>query len=150
MFVGLGKVIMRWLLSLLTAVLIASPAAADGLRLVTAELPPYTFHEPPPTVSEIGQRMGIVQEVVAEMARRVGQSPDVEYMAWTRAQDLAMTGKNIGILSLTRTPEREPHYKWVQRILVDDLILVGGAGIDVASLDKVKNRPVGVLLHSGA
>ena len=94
--------------------------------------------------------MGIVQETIAEMARRVGQSPIVEYMSWTRAQDLAMTAKNIGILSLTRTPERKPHYKWVQQILVDDLILVGGAGVDVSSLDKVKNRPIGVLLHSGA
>ena len=141
---------MRWIISVLTAVFLALPAAADGLRLVTAELPPYTFHEPPPTVSEIGHPMGIVQETVAEMARRVGQSPDVEYMAWTRAQDLTMTGKNIGILSLTRTPEREPHYKWIQQIAVDDLILAGGAGVDVSSLDAVKNRRVGVLLHSGA
>ena len=141
---------MRWVITFLTAVLFISPAGAEGLRLVTAELPPYTFHEPPPSVSEIGQPMGIVQETIAEMARRVGQSPIVEYMSWTRAQDLAMTAKNIGILSLTRTPERKPHYKWVQQILLDDLILVGGAGVDVSSLDKVKNRPIGVLLHSGA
>jgi polar amino acid transport system substrate-binding protein len=141
---------MRWMIVLLAAALFPWQARAEGLRLVTAELPPYTFHEPPPTVSEIGQPMGIVQEVVAEMARRVHQPPDIEYLAWTRAQELAMTGKNVGILSLTRTPERESHYKWVQQILVDDLVLIGGTGIDVSALDAAKNRPTGVLLHSGA
>jgi ABC-type amino acid transport substrate-binding protein len=34
--------------------------------------------------------------------------------------------------------------------VLDDLILVGGAGVNVSSLDKVKDRPTGVLLHSGA
>jgi polar amino acid transport system substrate-binding protein len=141
---------MRFIIAALAASLLPFAAPADELRLVTAELPPYTFHVPPPTVSESGAPMGIVHEVVAEMARRVGHSGTIEYMPWTRAQELAMAGGNIGILSLTRTAEREPRYKWVQRIVLDDLVLVGGAGVDVSSLDRVKDRPVGVLRQSGA
>jgi len=38
----------------------------------------------------------------------------------------------------------------VLRIVTDDLILVGGQGVDVSSLEKVRDRPIGVLFHSGA
>jgi polar amino acid transport system substrate-binding protein len=61
-----------------------------------------------------------------------------------------MSTPNIGILSITRTPEREDHYIWCCRIVTDDLILVGGQGVDVSSLEKVRDRPVGVLFDSGA
>jgi polar amino acid transport system substrate-binding protein len=132
---------------------LARPASAQTgpeLRLLAAELPPYSFHEPPPTVSENGAPRGIVHEAVREMARRVGHSGSIEYMPWARAQELAMRGPRVGILSLTRSPEREARYRWVQRILTDDLVLVGGTGVDVSELERVRDRPVGVLLRSGA
>jgi len=53
-------------------------------------------------------------------------------------------------LALTRTPERENQYRWLTSIVTDELILVGGQGIDVSNLDKVKDRPVGVLGCSAA
>jgi polar amino acid transport system substrate-binding protein len=129
---------------------IGMPAAAQELRLLAAELPPYTYHEPPPTVSENGRAMGIVDEAVREMARRTGHSGTIEYMPWARAQELAMRGPRVGILALTRSPEREARYRWVQRILTDDLVLAGGTGVDVSDLERVRERPVGVLLRSGA
>src|SRR3954470_14498595 len=130
----------------------ATPALSQDseLRLLAAELPPYSFHEPPPTVSENGAPMGVVHEATREMARRIGHSGAIEYLPWARAQDLAMRGPRVGILSLTRSPERESRYRWVQRIVTDDLILVGGAGVDVSDLDRVRDRPIGVLLRSGA
>ena len=142
---------MRRLTLLICAAAFALPASAAELRLITAELPPYTFQVPPATVSEIpGPGQGLVQEVVEEMARRVGHSGSVEYMPWARAQQIAMTQPNIGILSLTRSPEREDKYRWLAKVVTDDLVLVGGQGVDAGSLDKVKNRPTGVLLRSGA
>jgi polar amino acid transport system substrate-binding protein len=129
---------------------IGMPATAQELRLLAAELPPYTYHEPPPTVSENGRAMGIVDETVREMARRTGHSGTIEYMPWARAQELAMRGPRVGILALTRSPEREARYRWVQRILTDDLVLAGGTGVDVSDLERVRERPVGVLLRSGA
>ena len=143
---------LHWALALLPCVAtMAMQASAAELRLITAELPPYTFQVPPATVSEIpGPGQGLVQEVVAEMARRVGHSGSIEYMPWARAQQIAMTEPNIGILSLTRTPEREDKYRWLVKVVSDDLVLVGGQGVDASSLDKVKNRPTGVLLRSGA
>jgi polar amino acid transport system substrate-binding protein len=132
---------------------IGAPAQqrAKELRLLAAELPPYTFQIPPASVGETpGVDQGFVYEVVSEMARRVGHTGLIEFMPWGEAQRIAQTQPNIGILALTRTPEREEHYRWLAKIVTDDLILVGGQGIDVSSLDKVKDRPVGVLSRSGA
>jgi polar amino acid transport system substrate-binding protein len=142
---------MRRLAMLVCAAAFLAPASAAELRLITAELPPYTFQIPPATVAEFpGPGQGVVQEVVTEMARRVGHSGSIEYMPWARAQQIAMTEPNVGILSLTRSPEREDKYRWLAKIVGDDLVLVGGQGVDASSLDKVKNRPTGVLLRSGA
>ncbi len=141
---------MRILIVLATVLLMAPPARADELRLVAAELPPFSYHVPPPTVSEIGEPRGIVYRAVREMAHRIGHSGDIEFMGWTHAQELAKAGPNIGILALTRSPEREPLYNWMVEIVTDDLVLVGGTGVDVSSLDRVKDRPTGVLRTSGA
>jgi polar amino acid transport system substrate-binding protein len=138
------------LAALLASLAVAPRAHAAELRLVTGELPPFCYHRPPPTVSEFGEPRGLVYEVVREMARRIGHSGNVEFMGWSRAQEVALTEPNVGILALTRSPEREPFYNWMVDIVDDDLILVGGNGVDVSSLDKVRERPTGVLRTSGA
>src|SRR5664279_2668436 len=145
------RFLVRPQIALLCAAIFTVSAFAAELRLITAELPPYTFQVPPATVAEFpGPGQGLVQEVVVEMARRVGHSGSIEYMPWTRAQQIAMTEPNVGILSLTRSPEREDKYRWLAKVVSDDLVLVGGQGVDASGLDKVKDRPIGVLLRSGA
>lgn len=136
----------------LAAPLLAAPGVRAGLllRLVTGELPPYCFHVPPPTVAEGGEPMGLVYEVVREVARRVGNPTTVEFLPWPRAQQLAMAGPDIGILALTRTPEREDRYRWIFNVVTDDLVLVGPPGADAPALAAFKERPVGVLRASGA
>src|SRR3954451_16117240 len=95
----------RAALALLASAL-AGPALGQRreLRLLAGELPPYTFHEPPPTVSDRGAPMGIVHEAAREMAVAIGNSGAIEYLPWALAQDLAMRGPSVGILALTRTP----------------------------------------------
>ena len=125
--------------------------AAAELRLLASELPPYTYQVPPASVSEQpGPGTGVIHDIVVEMARRVGHSGHIEYLPWFRAQEVAQTQPNIGILALPRSPEREEKYRWVVKVLTDDLVLVGAPGVDVSDLSKVKDRPVGVLVHSGA
>ena len=123
----LREAAMSRLALLMCAIFVVAPARAAELRLITAELPPYTFQMPPATVAEFpGPGQGLVQEVVAEMARRVGHSGTIEYMPWARAQQIAMTEPNIGILSLTRSPEREDKYRWLVKIVTDDLVWSAG------------------------
>lgn len=145
------------ILCLVAAISFLPPAGVQAqsqtkeLRLLAAELPPYSFQIPPASVAETpGVDQGLVYEVVIEMAKRVGHTGLIEFIPWGEAQRIARTQPNIGILALTRTPERENQYRWLVRVVTDDLILVGGQGVDVSSLDKVKDRPVGVLGRSGA
>jgi polar amino acid transport system substrate-binding protein len=139
------------LLLILAAAAAATPSAtAAELRLVTGELPPYAFRVPPPTVAEAGEAMGLVHDVVREIAWRIGHSGTVEFWPWSYAQELALTRPDVGILALTRSPEREDKYRWVVNVVTDDLVLVGGAGVDAGDLDALKDRPIGVLRRSGA
>jgi polar amino acid transport system substrate-binding protein len=132
------------------AMLFAAPAQAE-LRLLAAELPPYTYQVPSASVSEQpGPGRGMLHDIVTEMARRVGHSGRIEYMPWYRAQEIAQSEPNTGILALTRSPEREDKYRWLVKLMTDDLVLVGAPGVDVSDLSKVKDRPVGVLHRSGA
>ena len=126
-------------------------SAQQELRLLAAELPPYTYQVPSASVSEQpGPGRGTVHDAVVEMARRVGHSGRIEYVPWYRAQEIAQSEPDVGILALTRSPEREDKYRWMVRVLTDDLVLVGAPGVDVSDLSKVKTRPIGVLLNSGA
>lgn len=128
----------------------AAPAAAE-LRLLAAELPPYSYRVPSGSITDTpGPGRGTVFDAVVEMARRVGHSGRIEFVPWFRAQEIASQGPGVGILALTRSPEREPHYNWMVRVLNDDLVLVGSPGVDVSALERVRNRPTGVLANSGA
>lgn len=121
------------------------------LRLLAAELPPYSYQVPSASVSEHpGPGRGVLHALVQEMARRVGHSGRIEYLPWFRAQEIARQGPRVGIVTLTRSPEREPHYQWLVELMQDDLVLVGSPGVDVSDLARVKDRPVGVLARSGA
>jgi len=126
-------------------------APAPELRLLAAELPPYTYQVPSASVSAYpGPGRGLLHALVQALAGRVGHSGRIEYLPWFRAQEIAREGPRVGILALTRSPEREPHYRWMVELFTDDLVLVGSPGVDVSDLARVKDRPVGVLEFSGA
>ena len=140
-----------WRALLCGLALVATGSHGQELRLLAAELPPYTYQAPSASVSEQpGPGRGVIHDLVFELARRVGHSGRIEYMPWFRAQEMAQTEPNIGILALTRSPEREDRVRWLIELLSDDLVLVGSPGVDVSDLSKVRDRPVGVLQRSGA
>jgi len=142
---------LRSLILGLPILLAAFATTAKELRLLAAELPPYSYQVPSASVSEQpGPGRGIIHDAVVEMARRVGHSGHIEYVPWYRAQEIAQREANVGILALTRSPEREDKYFWLVKVMSDDLVLVGAPGVDVSDLSKVKDRPVGVLFSSGA
>ncbi len=136
---------------LLTMAMGTASLHAQELRLLAAELPPYTYQVPSASVSEHpGPGHGVIHELVKELAHRVGHTGYIEYMPWYRAQEIAQSEPRVGILALTRSPEREARYRWLVELLQDDLVLVGSPGVDVSDLSRVKDRPVGVLERSGA
>ncbi|KQU76913.1 MULTISPECIES: ABC transporter substrate-binding protein [unclassified Rhizobacter] len=82
-------------------------AAAQPLRIVTEELPPYNM-----TVN--GQVTGLGTEVVQAVLKEAGfAGTPIQVMPWARAYDIALNQENVLIYSITRTPQREKRFKWV-------------------------------------
>jgi polar amino acid transport system substrate-binding protein len=80
--------------------------AADDIRIVTEELPPYNM-----TLN--GRLTGMSTEVVQAVLKEVGVTANIQPMPWARAYDIALNSENVLIYSITRTAQREKLFKWV-------------------------------------
>lgn len=96
---------MRWLLALFSIFAVVPSVWAEELKLFTMHLPPFTM--------ENSDRPGYAVEITQEVARRAKLDLSVNFRPWTRAQTEVRHGRNLAILPLARTDEREPHYTWV-------------------------------------
>jgi len=96
-------------LALLLPVLAALPfpAAAQELRILTEELPPYNM-------TQNGQVTGLGTEVVQAVLKEAGMGGTaIQVLPWARAYDIALNDENVLIYSIARTPQREKLFKWV-------------------------------------
>lgn len=84
----------------------ATAAAQTTLRLYTEEYPPISFERG-------GHAAGLASEVVLEIQRRVHSDATIEVVPWARGYRSATTEPFVGLFATTRTPEREPLFKWV-------------------------------------
>ncbi len=80
--------------------------AADDIRIVTEELPPYNM-------TQGGRLTGMSTEVVQAVLKEVGVQASIQPMPWARAYDTALNSENVLIYSITRTEQREKLFKWV-------------------------------------
>jgi polar amino acid transport system substrate-binding protein len=96
----------RGLLLGLAVCLSLGAAAADELRIVTEELPPYNM-------TRDGQVTGLSTEVVRAVLKEAGLQASIQSMPWARAYDIALHAENVLIYSITRTARREKLFKWV-------------------------------------
>jgi len=115
-------------------------ALAQELTLVTAEIPPYSM-------VENGVQTGVTVDVVREMARRVGQSDEFQFLPWARAQNKASQNVAYGITPLSRTPHREDKYTWVAPIpeINNDYVLVSlDKDLNINNLEDIVGLSVGV------
>lgn len=123
------------------------PALARGgppaaLRLVAADLPPYA-------IAAGGDRPGSLVEIVQELARRVGTPATVEFYPWQRALAMTAVLPHTAALPLTRTPEREAHYRWLVRLRLQNFVFVVRHGsFDLRDVAALAQRPVVVLRGS--
>jgi polar amino acid transport system substrate-binding protein len=127
-----------------SAVLVASIALApsvsiaESLTVLVGPIEPYAI--------EKGDRPGAGVEILNEMAKRADIQVNYKYEPWARAQVDAQSGKEVAILPLTRTPEREAKYVWIVPLLSDPLHLIATRkDLDIATLDKARDLSVAVL-----
>ena len=102
------------------AVALFAAGPADAAEALSGNIPPFSI--------ENGARPGFVREIVAEMAKVVGVDLPVRYKPWPQAQEEAKTRPDTLIYPLARTPSREAHYVWVQKIVDMDVAFATAPG----------------------
>lgn len=117
--------------------------AAEPMHLVSLEFPPYY------TIIEDGKPpSGFSFDILQELARRVGSSPEVEILPVARAVDAMMNTPNrLGTATLTDA--RKPLFTWIAKVASDQLVIATPKGKRVNTLDNLpKDARLGVLLAS--
>jgi polar amino acid transport system substrate-binding protein len=133
----IGGTIMKSLIASILA-LIATTAAADPLKLVTEEYPPYAFREN-------GVLAGSSIDQVNLMMKDSGLDHKVEMMPWARALALAEKQPDHCVFTAAHNAERDPNFKWVEPLLSGRTLLIRSAGAKVnpQTLEQAKSFLVG-------
>ncbi len=102
-----GRLMRRALFGLVVAALLAAPAIAREIRIVTEEFPPYDFS------NESGRVEGLSTDVVRAVLSDLGFDVSIEIFPWARAFKMASENPNVMLFSVVRTEERESLFHWV-------------------------------------
>ncbi len=92
-------------------------ALAQHLTLATEEYPPYNMSDGK------GQVGGISTLIVKALLAEAALEHDVAVYPWSRAISMARVQPNTCVYSMSRTPEREAHYKWIGPLVYNDWAL---------------------------
>jgi polar amino acid transport system substrate-binding protein len=129
--------------TIVAALLSAACAAVHGqtaptLYLTTEASAPYSMRD--------GTRViGIGTEMVREIMARAGIVYTVDLLPWKRAYTAALERSDACVYSTTRTPEREPRFKWIGPIGEADWVLMARADRKLAlrTLDEARRYRIG-------
>jgi polar amino acid transport system substrate-binding protein len=118
----------------------AASSAQQGPRLylTTEAAAPHSMLD--------GKRViGIGADTVRELVSRAGIDYTIELLPWKRAYTAALERRDACVFSTTRTPEREPRFKWIGPIGEADWVLMGRADrkLRLNSLDDARGYRIG-------
>jgi polar amino acid transport system substrate-binding protein len=128
--------------------ILGAAVALGSMPLVRAGVPAHlrvvTAHLPPLVVENGGTRPGALHEVLIELCRRVGQTPELEYLPWKRAILMAGMTSATAIFPLTRVPEREAAFRWLAPLFEENYVFLAprGRGFDVHHPDQMKDKRI--------
>jgi len=134
---------MKWILIFLCPFFLISIAYGVELEFFVSLDNPYGYTKDTPGG-------GAMDEVVKELARRVGQKFNVSYVPWARAQYIAKSQNNVGIFPIGRDPEREPFYTWIVEIFGEPYVFMTmkKSKVDISTIEAIKKLNVGALTGS--
>jgi polar amino acid transport system substrate-binding protein len=131
--------------------LTASPRAfaqSTTVQWLGGELPPYMWQE-----NNAAQGYGA--DIIRAIAEKLGRPAQIDFFPWARAVTMAREGKNMAILPLTRSPERETQYQWLilldhikQGFFVRPTDPMGALPAFANDLNALRQKRVGVLRGS--
>jgi polar amino acid transport system substrate-binding protein len=127
----------------LLAVLLSATGAACAevpfaLHLTTEPSAPYSMLE--------GDRVtGISTDMVRGILERSGVAYTIDVLPWKRAYTQALERSDGCVYSTTRTPEREPLFKWIGPIGEADWVLMARADrkLNLQTLDDARPYRIG-------
>ncbi|MFN4237010.1 MAG: substrate-binding periplasmic protein [Vogesella sp.] len=124
----------------LLALLLCCPALSQAASVlaVTTEFPPFQSASPQP--------LGLALDTARELARRNGDTLDVQFLPWARAYQTAETTPGVLIFCLARTAEREPRYQWLGQIASGDVTvwqLAARRDLNARTLEQARRWQLG-------
>lgn len=118
-------------------------AAAPELRIATSQLAPYAIEDGP-------NAPGALHELVQAILQRAGVPARINFVPWKRAVYETHSLKRTAVFPLTRTPEREPAFRWLAELYREDFLFLAlrdGRFRWRAPLDRKEAR-IGILRGS--
>jgi len=90
---------------------------------------------------------GFLLEVVKEMTKYIGVTPNIEFLPWKRAQLMTINTPNAVIFPLTRSQSREKNYRWLCKILEVPVMFINKEGdAPINTIEQAKDiRGIGVI-----
>lgn len=130
-------------ITLLALVLDARARAALPVQAYTSELPPMA-------TSSSKDDPGALYEMVTELASRTGIPITVRFVPWQRAMYLSTATTRTVIFPLTRSAEREPHYRWLAPLHRESFLFLApkNSRFDLSDPAKTRQRRIGLLRGS--
>jgi len=124
----------------LLALLLCWPLCSHAAQLVavTTEFPPFQSASPQP--------WGQALDIARELARRNGDTLDIQFLPWARAYQKAETTPGVLIFCLARTAEREARYGWIGQIAAGDVTvwqLAARRDVNASKLDQARRWQLG-------
>lgn len=117
---------------------LVSEAFAEELHLTTEDYAPLNFEKD-------GKIVGIGADQVFEAMERGGVNYNVEMTKWSRALGLAKSEPNTCVFSAQHTADRDPHFLWIEPLLVgrDVLARLKDSNVSPKTLEEARKFSVG-------
>jgi polar amino acid transport system substrate-binding protein len=130
---------------LLVAGLLAGTAARAGVPSASPQLFITTEHSPPAIMQEGERVVGYSSDKIHEIMARTGVSYSIDVLPWKRAYISAVQRANGCVFATTRTPEREPLFKWVGPTDEGAWVLLGRAdrNYQLSTLEDARGLRIG-------
>jgi polar amino acid transport system substrate-binding protein len=91
------------------------PLPGHAVELLTASYAPYTIVD-----AGSGEIRGVTADKVAELMRRSGEPITLKVRPWARSLQQVQFDVNSCAFPMVRTPQREPLFKWVGPLAVNE------------------------------
>lgn len=134
-----------WAIALLLCSLSVQAAEAQ------VEVQLYAWERPPRVqLTEAGDAVGLVPELVAELFQRTQTPYRVSFLPLQRAMQQVQREPASCVLLVERRQERDPYFSWIGPLLVSRLGLYARAGDDLQLTSLEQARGLTILSHQGS